>query len=489
MKDRMLTLALAVAAFALFYALFFASHGPQTEPVSRPVSTEQGPNGYLVMQRWLASQHVPLQSFRQRYDKLPSGGQGAADGNLLITTVPHLLPVRSSEQMALRLWVERGNTLLILAGLADTPEWSMGEGYDPAALANLSAISGMDFVQVTGVEPPRDAKMADGPASEVAKGTEQDVEDDAQTSRDRADADSAAAASSTSAAPPAAPPAEPTTSDGAGQRAKSARNLSTVLRNGGRFATPVRHELIPNGTHPLLSGVRSVVALSEYPSEQFHAEADEVSVVLELARDKDADEPVMWLAQMGLGRVIVSGFGSVFTNKLLAQADNAQLLANIVATSLRGGQVIIDDTHQGSVSFYDAQAFFGDPRLHRTLWWLVALWLVFILGPQRLRARPSSWQPVDITSFVRSTGGFLARVVRPSAAAQQLFEHFFRGLRGRDSLPGAEPDWQWLEAHSTVTAADLRQLQDLHRRTLQGRRVDLPRLHNLLTRVRRAIEG
>lgn len=435
MKDRMLTLALAVAAFALFYALFFASHGPQTEPVSRPVSTEQGPNGYLVMQRWLASQHVPLQSFRLRYDKLPSGGQGAADGNLLITTVPHLLPVRSSEQMALRLWVERGNTLLILAGLADTPEWSMGEGYDPAALANLSAISGMDFVQVTGVEPPRDTKMADGPASEVAKGTEQ------------------------------------------------------VLGNGGRFATPVRHELIPNGTHPLLSGVRSVVALSEYPSEQFHAEADDVSVVLELARDKDADEPVMWLAQMGLGRVIVSGFGSVFTNKLLAQADNAQLLANIVATSLRGGQVIIDDAHQGSVSFYDAQAFFSDPRLHRTLWWLVALWLVFILGPQRLRARPSSWQPVDITSFVRSTGGFLARVIRPSAAAQQLFEHFFRGLHGRDSLPGAEPDWQWFEAHSTVTAADLRQLQDLHRRTLQGRRVDLPRLHNLLTRVRRAIEG
>ena len=42
--------------------------------------------------------------------------------------------------------------------------------------------------------------------------------------------------------------------------------------------------------------------------------------------------------------------------------------------------MIIDDAHQGLVSFYDPDKFFGDSRLHRTLLWLLGLWLVFVLG-------------------------------------------------------------------------------------------------------------
>ena len=66
----------------------------------------------------------------------------------------------------------------------------------------------------------------------------------------------------------------------------------------------------------------------------------------------------------------------------------------IVRSSLgANGRVIIDDAHQGLVSFYDPDKFFGDSRLHRTLLWLVGLWLVFVLGPRRLRGATSAPAP------------------------------------------------------------------------------------------------
>ena len=229
----------------------------------------------------------------------------------------------------------------------------------------------------------------------------------------------------------------------------------------GRAAAP---ESSPNGEHPLLEGVQSVLAVSEFPSAHWQATSDS-SVVLELASDHDAGVPALWLLPYGDGQIIVSAYGSIFTNKVLGEHDNAQLLANIARWSLGDkGRVIIDDAHQGLVSFYDPDKFFGDSRLHRTLLWLLALWLVFVLGPQRLRGNMRGWNPLDVTSFVRATGGFMARVLRPAAAGQRLFANFFNEIRGRLglALDGA-PVWDWLAGHSVIAAADLDRLQELHR--------------------------
>ena len=98
--------------------------------MTRPVSTEAGPNGYLGLQRWLASEGIPVVSLRERYGALATLVPGVPTGNLLITTAPHVYPLRNSEAEPLQSWIEAGNTLVVLAGLSDTPEWSMGEGLD-----------------------------------------------------------------------------------------------------------------------------------------------------------------------------------------------------------------------------------------------------------------------------------------------------------------------------------------------------------------------
>jgi len=188
----------------------------------------------------------------------------------------------------------------------------------------------------------------------------------------------------------------------------------------------------------------------------------------------------------GDGQIVFSAYGSIFTNKVLRERDNARLLANIVRWSLgENGRVIIDDAHQGLVSFYDPDKFFGDSRLHRTLLWLLGLWLVFVLGPRRLRGTTRGWNPLDVTSFVRATGGFMARVLRPAAAGQRLFANFFNEIRSRLGLtPDGAPLWEWMAGHAVIAAADLNRLQELHRRVAAGRRIDVAELHNLIARVR-----
>ena len=434
MRDRLLTLTLALGALAAFYVLMAPKPSPPQERVTRPLSIEAGPNGYLALQRWLDAARVPSVSLRERYGRLRDTTAAAPTGNLLITTAPHLYPLRASEVQPLSDWIASGNTLLVLAGLSDTPEWSMAEGQDPAFLANLHAMTGLQFVQV----PPETSED-----NEAAENTESHEEEDTA------------------------------------ERAQAAMDAL------GKLTEPQRSESIPNGPHPLLAGVGTVLAESEYPSAQWRALSDD-TVLLALTAERSSGVPALWLRPHGAGQIVVSAYGSLFTNELLGERDNARLLANLVQWSVSAtGRVLIDDAHQGLVSFYDPQKFYGDSRLHASLWWLLALWLVFVLGSRRLRAVGTEWQPLDVTTFVRATGGFMARVLKPATAAQRLFENFFNELRTRLglTLDGA-PVWDWLAARSSVPAQDLARLRELHERAARRLRIDLTELHNLLVRVR-----
>jgi hypothetical protein len=424
MKDWLLTLALAMAALLAFYTLF-AQPGAQPPPITRPVSDEAGPNGYLGLLRWFRAQRLEPIIWRERFTRL-TRLTAPRRGNLMITTAPHLYPLRNSEFAPLRRWIETGNTLLVVAALSAEPEWA--HGADAGMLSNLERLTGLKAL-VTAVDT---------------------VEHDE--------------------------------SDGSSERPRRAR----FEPPDQRLQRPAVRTLIPNETHPLLAEIESVKSESEFPSGAAQLSLEKAALALELASSSPGEVPVLWLMRAGRGQIIISGFGSVFTNKLLGEADNARLLANVVRWSLEGdGRIVIDDAHQGSVQYYDPAAFFGDPRLLRTAACLLVLWLVFVLGPQRLRITSTQWRPADLTAFVRAIGGFMARALHPAAAARQMFALFFAEIQRRTGLPDhRSPPWDWLQAHSGADSADLARLRQLYDQVGRNQRINVQQLHNLLMRVR-----
>lgn len=144
MKEHLASLGLALAALALFWLLLFPKPERPQSAVPQPVSSEAGAAGYLGLTRWLESEHVPLMVWRGRYTRLDAPGVlPTGTGNVLITTMPHALPVRAAERPSLERWVRHGNTLVVMAALADTPPWSLIA--DRTFQAQLRQVAQLDF--------------------------------------------------------------------------------------------------------------------------------------------------------------------------------------------------------------------------------------------------------------------------------------------------------------------------------------------------------
>lgn len=418
----MLTFALAAGAFFAFYYFFIGPTGPERDETSHPLSAEARANGYLGARRWMESQGIAVVDLRQRFEWLLSGASLPATGNLLITTIPYGRDARPWEFEFLRDWVRQGNTVLVAAGLFDTPEWAIPERN---TFRDLSWASGLEF------QTPEE------------EGAETETETDAEV-------------------------------DAAAQARAEAE---AALLNLRRLEQPKRGVMVPAGTHPLTEGVGTVAAVSEYPAGKFEALTPADAAMLVLMKDEESGVGALWLSWLGEGTIVVSGYGSIFTNKMLGEAGNARLLANAVALYLAPeGRVIFDDIHQGAASFYDAEAFFADPRLHATCWWIAALWLLWVLGGTRLPQPPAGAVPVREQAFLAATGNFFARVLDRRLTAARLFSNFFAGLGGR----AGEAPWPRLRGVATVEPALLARVEAQHRRVVAGRRVDLVELHNNL---------
>ena len=273
--------------------------------------------------------------------------------------------------------------------------------------------------------------------------------------------------------------------------AESSQNAAARMIEASReLAQPQRGTLVPNRPHPYLRGVNSVVAWSDYPPQAWTVRVPRDGFVLSLAHQSETGEGVLWVRPVGSGTIIVSGFGSPFSNRALAGADNARLLANIVGATVRSdGAVLFDDEHQGLAAAYDPAKFYNDPRLYGTMGVLAAVWLIWVLGSTRLRLPATRMPAPREAELVRATGGFLARVLRPAAAARRMFEHFFRRLSARTHR-GAQGDglpWEWLEHHPRLARADVRQLKDWYAQAYSDQRVPLTALHNLIVRTERQL--
>jgi len=277
----------------------------------------------------------------------------------------------------------------------------------------------------------------------------------------------------------------------AASRAEGSQNAAPRLIEASReLAQPQRGTLVPNRPHPYLRGVHSVVAWSDYPPQAWIVRVPRDGFVLSLAHQSETGEGVLWVRSVGSGTIIVSGFGSLFSNRALAGADNARLLANIVGATVRSdGAVLFDDEHQGLAAAYDPAKFYNDPRLYGTIGVLAAVWLIWVLGSTRLRLPATRVPAPREAELVRATGGFLARVLRPAAAARRMFEHFFRrlGARTHRGAQGAGLPWEWLEHHPRLARADVQQLKDWYAQAYSDQRVPLTALHNLIVRTERQL--
>lgn len=243
----------------------------------------------------------------------------------------------------------------------------------------------------------------------------------------------------------------------------------------------------PRARQPLLQGVGELRSVPTLPTRLWQAHQTGRNTPLALASVAHVGVPAVWLLPLGDGQIILTAVASPFSNAGLALGGNARFLANVLAWSRGpGGAVIFDDGHQGLAAFYDAAAFFADPRLHATLIWLVVLWLVFVLGSQPLRAASSRSQPLDESVYIEGSARYLAAVVSNAEIARRLIENLLR-MPGGTARGAPEISWARLERQPGVSPEDYRALQAVYARACTGGRVDLPRLQSFLARLRKTL--
>jgi hypothetical protein len=432
MRERLVTLACALGAFVVFATMFLNGERFVGRPAALPTSVERGGNGLSGALAWLREEGIAAVSLRERFDTLAQRRDLPRAGNLLTVSLPVTTPFSAAELRALDNWVRAGNTLLVLAAISDKPDWARGGVF----WTDLQDLTGLRY------EPVR-MRTAPGAAT---------------------------------------PP----------KREDLVAMMSAASRP---LANPERTTLIPNRPHAWLEGVAQATAWSDYPWRMFPWQAWTVKVprdgfVLTLARERETGEGVLWTRPNGAGTVIVSGFATLFSNRALGLPDNARLLANIVAASLGArGAVLFDDEHQGLGVAYDPAQFYRDPRLYETLGVLLVMWLVWVLGGTRLRLPARRASAPREAQLVRATGAFLARVLRPAAAARRMFAHLERRLAAARHGTGAPAGalLQLLEQQPRIARAELEQLREWYARAYAGERVPLKRLHNLIVRIERQL--
>jgi hypothetical protein len=421
-RERFITFICALGALALFFTMFMHqdSHGLGGSDVPRPTTEERGGNGYHAAMQWLDQEHIRTISLRDRYDKLPQKKNLVATGNVLIVTLPATAVFKTEEFRPLDHWVRAGNTLLVLAALSDTPDWAFSFG--GMTSGDLNLLTGLEFESAKN----RDSRLRKAPEF-------------APTERGSKD---------------------------------------SIVRLPFHFSEPRHATLVPNRDHAYFNGVHQVIALSDYESQPWTVKVPYEGFVLALGHQRETGEGAFWTRPLGHGRIVVSGLGTLFTNRALGLGDNARLLSNIIATDLGPkGAVLFDDVHQGLGANYDPAKFYRDPRLHMTIAIVACLWLSWVLGATRLRI-PTSRAPVPREAeLVRATGGFLARVLTPAAAARRMFDHFLK-----------RRSWEQLERQPRIAAADLTQLRSWYSQ-LGTARVPLIRLHNLMVRINRQLNS
>lgn len=446
MRERLISLVLALGAFAAFFGLWLQPHAAfDDEDVARPTTSERKGNGYAALSEWLNDSGVHARSLRERYTALKELDI-APRGNLLVLTLPAVDVFRHEEYGALDQWVRKGNTLLIVAALLDQPGW--GARRASGAVAEIESLTGLEFETAES----RAQRLDDKPLADRVRET-----DEREARQEAGEED---------------PETDPD------EEMREAEDDALEV--------PESIELTGTGPHALLRDVKTLHLDTDYRGGDWSLRIPYDSFVLTLARDPRG-EGALFEQRLGRGYILLSAGGSLFTNRALGESDNARLFANIVSARVaKDGVVLFDDLRQGLSASYNPARFYRDPRLYKTLFILVGLWLVWVVGSTRLRAPVLVEHDPSEADLVRHSGGLIARTVAPHYTARRLFDGFFSGVARevRGATGSLNPErgelWQWLERHGAILPQELDQLKTWYAEAHAERKVPLVPLQNLL---------
>lgn len=433
MKDRLITLLGAIIAFYILFRLLVPQVNFEQKNISFPTSEDRGKYGLAGLDHWLDTQHVPLFSLRKRYDTLSHNPELSPSGNLLIISLPLRMQAQAKELKQLQDWIKNGNNALLLVSMSDWPQWA-------------SRMMGSSVPQLLNNFGLRMDSTADTEKRETGKS------DTAKEVKDTAD------------------------------------KLDKLLHPSAHV-----RELIPTTPHPLTRDVHQVQAtwLSSEGIDWHLKGNKQMRSTLVLLRDQTDRNPALWLSFYGKGKLLISRHSDLFGNVSLGLKDNARLFSNIVQQLLGAhGRVIFDDMHQGLSVIYDPEAFFHDPRLHHTLLFLLALWIVYVMGHSNRFGQVRQTRPtLQLRQHVQAIGNLFARRLHSSAAASRYAQHFFNEVRACYGMPlNGQPVWDQLRQNAAIAPQVLQRAQTLYQRAQHQKRVNLTQFVNTLKTMRRELQ-
>lgn len=510
MRDRALSLALALLAILLFAGIFIE---PKPQLSNSMASTvDQGEQGLAALFQWLKARKVPVASWRERWFELDQRYQA---GHVLITSVPFRMQdeksgswtdapkayVDAREKAAMLRWIAAGNTLVLPVGALDA------EGNTREARSGTRRELGyFDFLKklgwtLSGTAAEENAVIAD--PEEASEASSADVK--GKRNAVPADADKASNAEKLEAEiaiANARPQAlhqlqlqfapnqaayqfehiawEPQGSrtlafapidsvedcsakqDQESADAESAEAEPTVSENAetAQASTEVDYSKDEIGSDGSIKNPDAADISAQKSLCRPHG-FQQALVLLRSSRDQSA---AGWWLPFGRGGVVVLGYGSLWKNPNLGREGNAIAAESLLTRFLKpGGVVLFDDYRYGLSSIYDPDALFADPRLYKTLGVIAVLWLLYAVGRSRrmLPVRVPEPRPSSAT-FARAISDFYARSLTTREMAEALGTHFLNTARRAYGINGNDDAvWARLKREGALNLAELTMLQNL----------------------------
>ncbi|KJV06414.1 DUF4350 domain-containing protein [Methylocucumis oryzae] len=403
MKDRLVTLVSVLAAL-LVVLLLFAPRTHTEKPISLPTSEDSGNHGLKGLKAWLQREQVPVLSWRKPLPSLLRQAQLAENGHVLLLSMPSLEKIQHHEWLALKLWLEQGNTAIMLVSAFQQPEW------DEQQDGGLEQLKHFFFKRY---------------------GLTLDTEE--LTGEDSSSQDDSLSAS------------------------------VNRLQENIHAQIPVLKTLTPDTTLFSPYKVKTLTTLAApglLAKKPDFSRTDGPIPVVTLLRFDD-DQPAAWLIAHNNSRIVILLAADLFNNTRLASSDNALWFSSLLS-HLRNesGTVIFDDYPFGLHDLYSSEQFFSDPRLYQTLTCILLLWLSYALGYSN-RLAPVREKNARLTalSVVDVMAGFFARRVDAQQLSKALISHLLSTIAKRRHFATEALALDWL---SQIQRGENKELHVIH---------------------------